>query len=116
MLLQINPQQTQCHTTTLISVGAGLERISQPTFISSKTLTSPNINDLAINNDVPLKINMKKPSLGLSKLKEMANLNAVIQCFVHLKEITEGFLNLEKENFFKEKGKYNIIYLRLILI
>ena len=93
-----------------------IERISQPTFISSKTLTSPNINDLAINNDVPLKINMKKPSLGLSKLKEMANLNAVIQCFVHLKEITEGFLNLEKENFFKEKGKYNIskAYLDLI--
>ena len=93
-----------------------IERISQPTFISSKTLTSPNIDDLVTNNDIPVTINIKRASLGLIKLKEMSNLNAVIQCLVHVKEITEGLLHLEKENFFKEKGKYNLskAYINLI--
>ena len=38
-------------------------------------------------------------SLGLQQMNPV-NLNSIIQCFVQLKEISEGLLNLEKQNFF----------------
>ena len=47
-------------------------------------------------------MNKSQISLGLKKINP-ANLNSIIQCFINLKEITEGILNLEKNNFFKNK-------------
>ena len=45
-------------------------RISQPNFLSSKTLKSPNIDNILENNDDNLKLNSNKPSLGLvNKIK-----------------------------------------------
>ena len=81
------------------------ERISQPTFISSKTLTSPNLNEFLSDKKIPLKIDINKPSLGLVKQKKCVNLNSTIQCFAHLKEITEGILNLESLNISEENEK-----------
>jgi len=92
------------------------ERISQPTFISSKTLTSPNINDFLSDKKIPLIIDKNKPSLGLIKQKKIVNLNSIIQCFAHLKEITDGILNLESLNNSKEdeKNKLSKAYSNLL--
>lgn len=91
-------------------------RISHLNFISSKTLTSPNIDDFMQNKKIPLKISIDKPSLGLTNQKKIVNLNSIIQCFAHLKEITEGILNLDAQNFFEDVNKFKLskAYLDLI--
>ena len=91
------------------------DRIIQTNFFSSKALSSPNINDDELPN-IPIKINKNKPSLGLTKFKESVNLNAIIQCFAHLLEITEGILNLQAQNFFKEENKNKLSESYAILI
>ena len=83
-------------------------RISQPNFISSKTLKSPNIDNISENNEENLKIDTNKPSLGLEKQNQIINLNAIIQCFVHLKEISESLLHSDSENNFEDENKFRL--------
>ena len=75
-------------------------KVRSPNFISSKTLTCSNINDISLNKNLSM-----TSSLGLIKQNKIVNLNAIIQCFVHLKEITEGILNLDNNNFFSQNDK-----------
>ena len=89
-------------------------RISHHTFISSKILTSPNIDNFSLSKNITLKIDINNPSLGLTKQKQIVNLNAVIQCFIHLKEITEGILNLQNQKVFNDECKLSKEYLNLI--
>ena len=71
-----------------------------PNFIKSKTLTCSNINDISLNKNLSM-----TSSLGLIKQNKIVNLNAIIQCFAHLKEITEGILNLDNNNIFSQNDK-----------
>ena len=41
------------------------------------------------------------PSLGLSKIENPKYLNAVIQCFAHIPDITDKIINLHLDQFFK---------------
>ena len=93
------------------------KKISNPFYIRSKTLTTPNITNSLSSKNLPLTIDTSKPSLGLSKQKQVVNLNAIMQCFVHLKEITEGILTLNSQNFFNDDNKFKLskVYLNLII-
>ena len=71
-----------------------------PNFIKSKTLTCSNINDISLNKNLSM-----ASSLGLIKQNKIVNLNAIIQCFAHLKEITESILNLDNNNIFSQNDK-----------
>ena len=74
------------------------ERMSLPNFNLKNKLSIPE-NSEETNQ---LEMNKSQISLGLKKINPV-NLNSIIQCFVNLQEITEGILNLEKNNFFKNK-------------
>ena len=69
----------------------------------------------SFENEEKIIIDKNAISLGLNKINP-TNLNSIIQCFVHLKDITEGILSLEKENFFENNKKYVLTkgYLELI--
>ena len=74
-----------------------MARMSLPNFnIKNKLLVPQNSEE--IENKKEINKNLISP--GLKKINP-ANLNSIIQCFVNLKEITEGILNLEKNNFFQ---------------
>ncbi len=49
------------------------------------------------------KINRTLPSLGLERAGGPINLNAILQCFAHIPEISEGLLELGYNKFFKER-------------
>ena len=83
--------------------------------ISSKDVSTNNIN-ISLNNNYVIKpslnpsvlqtqtkINKNLPSLGLEKTIGPINLNAIIQCFAHIPEISEGILELGYNKFFKER-------------
>ena len=82
---------------------------------SSKELTTPNLTDF-FNSNVQKEIEKDKPSLGIQKIKQPVNLIAIIQCFAHLIDITEGILELKSNNFFKEDEKNKISKSYAILI
>ena len=87
-------------------------------FIRSKTISSKDVssNNISLNNNyvtrpslnpsvlqTQTKINKNLPSLGLEKTIGPINLNAIIQCFAHIPEISEGILELGYNKFFKER-------------
>ena len=85
-----------------------------PKYNTSKTLTSSNLDNININL---LKKNISMlSSIGLNKQNKIINLNALIQCFAHLKEITESILNLDNQNFFNQKNIYKLSKLYAIII
>ena len=43
-------------------------------------------------------------SIGLNKQNKIINLNAIIQCFAHLKEITESILYSDNQNSFNQNS------------
>ena len=90
------------------------EKISKNMF-SSKELTTPNLSDF-FNSNVQKEIEKDKPSLGITKIKQPVNLIAIIQCFAHLIDITEGILDLKTNKFFKEDEKNKISKSYAILI
>ena len=49
------------------------------------------------------KINKSLPSLGMEKVEGPPNLIALIQCFAHIPELSEGLLELGYNKFFKER-------------
>ena len=87
-------------------------RMSLPNFnLRNKLHISHEIDE--INEKIIIDKNMILP--GLKKINPV-NLNSIIQCFIHLKEITEGILNLEKNDFFENKTNCNLSqeYLKII--
>ena len=77
-------------------INTNKDRISLPNLnLKNKIFISQN------SDEIKEKINIDKNiiSSGLEKMNPV-NLNSIIQCFLHLKEITEGILNLEKNKFF----------------
>ena len=73
------------------------ERMSLPNLnYKNKLFTLKNSDEI----QEKIIIDKNKISLGLQQMNPV-NLNSIIQCFVNLKEISEGVLNLEKQNFFK---------------
>ena len=76
------------------------ERMSLPNFnLKNKLFISHGINEI----QEKIILDKDNISLGLKKMNPV-NLNSIIQCFAHFKEIVEGMLNLEKNNFFKNGG------------
>ena len=90
------------------------EKINKYNF-SSKQLTTHNLSDF-FNSNVQKKIPKDKPSLGIKKIKQPVNLIAIIQCFAHLIDITEGIFELKTNKFFKEDDKNKISKSYAILI
>ena len=90
------------------------EKINKFNF-SSKELSTPSLSDF-YNSNVPKEIQKDKPSLGITKIKQPSNLIAIIQCFAHLIDITEGILDLEMHNLLKddESNKISKSYANLI--
>ena len=72
------------------------DRMSLPNYnLKNKIFISQN------SDEIQEKISIDKNTIssGLEKMNPV-NLNSIIQCFIHLKEITEGILSLEKNKFF----------------
>ena len=65
-----------------------------------------------------LKIVTYKPSLGLEKQNQIINLNAIIQCFIYLKEISKSLLHSNSESNFEDENKFKLTkeYLNIINI
>ena len=80
-------------------------RISLPNFTLKNKLNFQENFEITENNK----------SIGLKKMKPV-NLNSIIQCFVHLKDVSQGILNLEKNNFFKNPKGFELSegYLKVI--
>ena len=87
-----NNPKFQSYNSNINNNKSNKERISLPNADIKNKLSSEVIE-----------IDKNKISIGFKKINPV-NLNSIIQCFIHLKEIREGLLNLEKNNFF-EKNK-----------
>ena len=87
-----NNPKFQSYNSNINNNKSNKERISLPNADIKNKLSSEVIE-----------IDKNKLSIGFKKINPV-NLNSIIQCFIHLKEIREGLLNLEKNNFF-EKNK-----------
>ena len=87
-----NNPKFQSYNSNINNNKSNKERISLPNVDIKNKLSSEVIE-----------IEKNKISIGFKKMNPV-NLNSIIQCFIHLKEIREGLLNLEKNNFF-EKNK-----------
>ena len=87
-----NNPKFQSYNSNINNNKSNKERISLPNADIKNKLSSEVIE-----------IEKNKISIGFKKMNPV-NLNSIIQCFIHLKEIREGLLNLEKNNFF-EKNK-----------
>ena len=90
------------------------EKINKYNF-SSKELNTRKLSDF-VNSNVKMEIPKDKPSLGIRKIKQPVNLIAIIQCFVHLIDITDGILELKANKFFNEDNKNKISKSYAILI
>ena len=96
-------------------------------YLRSKTISmneslNNNIRNNSINNiynknlslnpsvlQTQTKIDRLLPSLGLERAGGPINLNAIVQCFAHIPEFSEGLLELGYNKFFKERK--NIVLL-----
>ena len=87
-----NNPKFQSYNSNINNNKSNKERISLPNADIKNKLSSEVIE-----------IEKNKISIGFKKMNPV-NLNSIFQCFIHLKEIREGLLNLEKNNFF-EKNK-----------
>ena len=83
------------------------------------TMSYDNKNELSEeNNNVDeiiedLVVNEYNPCLGLLKIENPICMNAVIQCFSHIPEITNCIINIHADTFFKNKlSKKNLEFLR----
>ena len=73
---------------------------------SNNTFINRSNKNVSINPNVlqtQTKINKLGPSLGLERVDGPNNLNAIIQCFAHIPEVSEGILELGYNKFFKER-------------
>ena len=61
------------------------------------------------------KINRTLPSLGLERAGGPINLNAILQCFANIPEISEGLLELGYNKFLK-KEKILFYYQEILLL
>ena len=77
-----------------------------PTANINKSLNNNQKQRFSLNSSISqteTKINKLSPSLGLEKSGVPINLNAVLQCFAHIPELTEGILELGYNKIFKQR-------------
>ena len=99
-----NPEDNNINTNNINTPNNDIKSLS-----GKKLLISQKSEESKGSKEIKEKIIIDKNtiSLGLEKMNPV-NLNSIIQCFAHLKDIIEGFLNLEKNNFF-EKNKESLL-------
>ena len=93
----INPNLLRAKTLTINNT---------PTHNINKSLNSNLKQKKSLNSSISqteTKINKLSPSLGLEKSGVPINLNAVLQCFAHIPELTEGILEIGYNKFFKQR-------------